>query len=129
MFTSILLDNYLKNKKKNRDRFTTNEDAETEDSLNTIQILSRVVSFVIFVYALYLFFRCYNLKKDFNFLEFLGALCYPFIYIIYRMIYSPEEHCISAEEKMKQVALLAVEISNTVKKIDRDRENENVSEA
>lgn len=90
---AILVGNYL-NKKKKKDKFTS--DVEEESIINMRNMIN-FVGLVIAIYSLYLFFKCYKLKNEFNVLEFLGSFCYPLIYIIYRLIFTPEEHCILAE--------------------------------
>jgi hypothetical protein len=120
---SLLLGNYLLKKKK--DKFTTSTTSETTSSTENkdekkknveVIVLLNLIGLAIAIYSIVLFFQCYKLKNKFNFLEFLGALCYPLIYIIYRVIFSPELNCISDETKLKRAAAQAVAAANIAKR-------------
>lgn len=57
--------------------------------------LINIVQIIIFIGSLVLFYNCYKLKQRFDLVEFLGALCYPLLYIGYRVFITPvsEESC------------------------------------
>lgn len=90
-------------KKKKKDNFSNdNSDVSTNKNNNTI-FLIQLIQFCIFVYALVLFFKCKKIKDRFDFLEFLGAFCYPLFYVIYRLIVPVnEENCKSNARKIAE---------------------------
>jgi len=49
-------------------------------ALFVIDIISALIGFIIFFYAMYLCFKC---NKGFKFGSFLAAFCCPLIYVIY----------------------------------------------
>ena len=111
MFT-ILLGNYLR--KKQKDKFTSSTESsveEEQEGMKEITILGNIVGFIIVIYSLYLFFKCYNLKNEFSFLEFLASLCYPLLYIFYRLLFSPEKHC---KDRLAEAAAIAVRSSQVI---------------
>ena len=120
MFT-ILVGNYLRKKQKDKFTSSTESSVEEEEGMGELTMLANIVGFIIVIYSLYLFFKCYNLKKDFSLLEFIGSLCYPLIYIIWRLIFSPEIHC---KDRLQEAVKIAMESSQQVKKIDRANELE-----
>ena len=95
MFLSLVT-NLIKNQKikKNKDKFV-NDDTSFSDftEYNTTDIFIMVINLICFIIAMNLFVQCKKLKKEFDGLEFLAAFCYPFIYVIYRLIFKPEEYC------------------------------------
>lgn len=94
MFLSIAT-NLIKNKnKKNKDKFA-NYDISYVDftEYNTNEIFIMFINFICLIIAVYLFFQCNKLKNYFDGLEFLAAICYPLFYIIYRLVFKPEEYC------------------------------------
>tara|TARA_Y100000590_G_scaffold427501_1_gene537735 strand:- start:1886 stop:2209 length:324 start_codon:yes stop_codon:yes gene_type:complete len=89
------------NKKMNeeKDEFTNNN----SNNSNTGIVLSQLVYLGIFVYALVLFFKCKGLRGEFKFLEFLGALCYPVFYVIYRLVVPVnEDNCKSQAQRIAE---------------------------
>ena len=122
---SIFLGNYLLKKKKKKDKFTTSTTSETTSSTENkdekkknveVIVLLNLIGLAIAIYSIVLFFQCYKLKNKFDFLEFLAALCYPLIYIIYRVIFSPELNCISDEARLKKAAEQAVAAAEIAKR-------------
>lgn len=51
--------------------------------------LINIVQIIIFIGSLVLFYKCYKLKQRFDIVEFLGSLCYPLLYIGYRVFITP----------------------------------------
>lgn len=62
-------------------------------------LLINLINTILFVYAMVLFFKCKELKGEFNFLEFCAAFCYSPIYVIYRLFFVKvnEKNCLSQD--------------------------------
>ena len=89
----------LLRRKRKKDNFS-NQNTDNEDNNNMANILL-ILNLIIFFISLYLFFECKKLKGEFKLLEFLGAICYPIIYVIYRLIVPPnEQNCKSQAKKL-----------------------------
>ena len=89
---------YLLRKRNKKDNFSNNNDTNNENN-NTANLVA-IINIGIIIFALVLFFKCKNLKGNFNLLEFLAALCYPIFYLIYRLVVPPnEQNCKSQVQK------------------------------
>ena len=110
MLEGIGIYNAIKQIKKRKQKFANNEitdntvdnveKAEEEEDNKIARNVIFVINFLILIYALYLYFQCGKLRDDFNIMEGLAALCYPLIYIIYRLAISPmDENCLNPAVK------------------------------
>ena len=78
-----------------REKFSNND-----SNNNRLQQIVYVIDSICCIVAMVMFFKCKNLKGDFDFLEFLAALCYSTFYVIYRIIVPPnEENCKSSLDR------------------------------
>jgi hypothetical protein len=104
VFEIAIVNAIFKNNKrgiKKTDKFS-NDNSDVSKNNNT-QFLIYLIQLCIFIYALVLFFKCKKFKDRFDFLEFLGAFCYPLFYVIYRLIVPVnEENCKSNARKIAE---------------------------
>jgi len=110
---SQFLKNKNKKNKKNKkgEKFTSDNNDEPNSSM--MGLLEELIYIAFFITAMVFFFKCKNIKDDFSILEFLGALCYPIIYVIYR-IFVPvnKENCKSDDQRRMEDAALVLSMMN-----------------